>query len=115
MAIRTYDAAWERKDTATVNRLLADNYRYFNSRGAVRSREWLLAFCASPTYVLEYSRRDELEVAMHGPTAVVSTRWQGSGTYADGVFEDDQRCSQTWVSDDGAWRLLAEQCTNITR
>jgi ketosteroid isomerase-like protein len=112
-AVRAYNVAWEQKDGTAVRRVLAEEYRYFSSRGVVRSREWFLAFHASPEHVLVSSVRDELDVALHGNTAVVSSRWRGSGTYEGEPFDDDQRCTLTWVFDDGAWRLLAEQCTNI--
>jgi hypothetical protein len=112
-AVRAYNVVWEQKDGTAIRRLLAEEYRYFNSRGIVRSREWFLAFHSSPEHVLESSVRDELEVALHDNTAVVSSRWRGSGTYEGEPFDDDQRCTLTWVFDDGAWRLLAEQCTNI--
>lgn len=113
MAVRAYDAAWEQKDGAVIDRLLANEFRYFNSRGRVRSREWFLTLHASPAYVLASNVRDEFEVVLHDNTAVVSSRWRGTGTYEAEPFEDDQRCTLIWVSDDDTWQLLAEQCTNI--
>lgn len=48
-----------------------------------------------------------------GATAVVSSRWQGDGAYSGGEFHDDQRCSLVLVKGGGAWRLVAEHCTQI--
>lgn len=112
-AVRAYDAAWNGKDSAVVNQHLADQYQYFDSRGGVQSRDSLLAMHASPAYLLASSVRDELAVTLHHATVVVSSRWRGSGTYEEESFEDEQRCTLIWVSDDGTWRLLVEQCTNI--
>jgi hypothetical protein len=112
-AVRAYDVASEQKDGTAIRRMLAEEYRYFNSRGVVRSRAWILAFHVSPERVLVSSVRDELDVALHDHTAVVGSRWRGSGTYEGEPYDDDQRCTLTWAFGDGVWRLLAEQCTNI--
>jgi len=42
--------------------------------------------------------------------------WAAAGVALEHMrepYDDDQRCMLTWVFGDGAWRLLAEQCTNI--
>lgn len=114
-AVRAYDAASRSRDSIALGRMLAAEYRYFNSRGVVRSREWALGFHLSPARVLASVVRDELEVVLHDSVAVVSSRWRGSGTYEGEPYDDDQRCTLTWVFDDGAWRLLAEQCTNMVQ
>ncbi len=114
--IRTYDAAWNRRDTATVAATLAEDYVYFGSDGRVVPRTETLAFLISPTYLLEAAERSELEVAHATPTTVVvSSRWRGHGTWQGQRFSDDQRCSLVLDHATGRWRLLAEHCTQIAR
>jgi hypothetical protein len=122
-----YDSAWSRQDTSAVNRILAPQYQYFTSRGAVSSRAESMAMLSDPGYRLERASRSEITVTLSGPVAVVSSRWQGRGTYRGEHFKDDQRCGQTWVLvdppretqevaelwDSREWQLLSEHCVQI--
>jgi len=111
--VAQYDSAWNRRDTITVSRLLAPRYQYFTSRGGVSSRAQTMGFLTAPDYVLERGKRSELSVSLSDPVAVVSSRWQGEGSYRGEAFKDDQRCGQTWVRTARAWQLLSEHCVQI--
>jgi hypothetical protein len=111
--VAQYDSAWNRRDTITVSRLLAPRYQYFTSRGGVSSRAETMKFLSAPDYVLKGAKRSELSVSLSGPVAVVSSRWQGEGSYRGETFKDDQRCGQTWVRTARAWQLLSEHCVQI--
>lgn len=114
--IATYDAAWNRRDTAIVAAMLADDYVYFSSGGRVVLRAETLSFLASATYLLEAADRSELQVTHAGPgTVVVSSRWRGHGTWNGERFDDDQRCSLVLRQRDDRWQFLAEHCTQIAR
>jgi hypothetical protein len=108
-----YDRAWNVRDTAAVNRLLAPDYQYFNSIGGLSSRAETLGFLGSPEYHLEYALRTEVTVRVSGPVAVASSRWQGRGRYRGERFTDDQRCGLVWLLTVAGWRLLSEHCTQI--
>ena len=111
--VAQYDSAWNRRDTAAVSRLLAPEYRYFTSRGDVSSRAETMTFLSAPGYVLKHAKRSELAVVLSGPVAVVSSRWQGQGSYRGEAFRDDQRCGQTWLRRGRIWQLLSEHCVQI--
>jgi len=111
--VARYDSAWNHRDTSAVSRLLAPRYQYFSSRGEVSSRAETLAFLGAPDYVLEHATRSEVAVTLSGPVAVVSSRWQGHGTYRGEAFQDDQRCGQTWLRTPRRWQLLSEHCVQI--
>jgi hypothetical protein len=111
--VAQYDSAWNRRDTTTVNRLLAPRYQYFTSTGGVSSRAETMRFLSAPDYVLERAKRSQLSISLSGTVAVVSSRWQGEGSYRGEVFKDDQRCGQTWVRTAAAWQLLSEHCVQI--
>ena len=112
--VARYDSAWSRRDTSAVSRLLAPEYQYFTSRGGVSSRAETMAMLSDPAYRLEHANRSEIAVSLSGPVAVVSSRWQGQGTYRGQPFKDDQRCGQTWLLTDKTWRLVSEHCVQIT-
>jgi hypothetical protein len=81
-----------------------------------------MAMLSDPDYRLEHANRSEIAVSWSGPVAVVSSRWQGQGTYRGQPFKDDQRCGQTWLltggqtwlQTDATWQLLSEHCVQIT-
>ena len=111
--VARYDSAWERRDTITVSRLLGPRYQYFTSRGGVSSRAETIVFLGAPDYQLRHAQRSEVAVALSGRVAVVSSRWQGEGSYRGEAFKDDQRCGQTWMRTARAWQLVSEHCVQI--
>ena len=111
--VATYDSAWNSRDTVAVSRLLAPSYQYFTSRGGMSSRAETMSNLADTAYVLRYARRSELTVTPSAGVAIVSSRWQGGGTWRGEAFTDDQRCGQTWVHAGRAWQLLSEHCVQI--
>jgi hypothetical protein len=113
-AVEAYDAAWATKDTAAAGRWLAPKYQYFSSVGALRSRDHMLAFLVRPDYRLDFAERTEVEVTLDGETAVVSSRWRGTGAWSGGAIDDDQRCGQVFVRREPAWQVLSEHCVQIT-
>lgn len=108
-----YDQAWNRKDAKTVEKFLAPNYIYFSSTGGTTSRQRTLEFLASPKYIIKSAKRTELTAYSAANTLIVSSRWIGSGSYNDEVFNDDQRCSLVFTKEKGSWKLLSEHCTQI--
>lgn len=111
--IQAYDGAWDRKDRSELERVVADGFVYFNSKGAVRDREHYLGLTLSPEYALESAERSEIEVHRSGDVAVVGSRWTGHGTYRDNAFDDDQRCSLVLGRSADGWNVLSEHCTQI--
>ncbi len=111
--VRSYDNAWNHKDAAAIERMLAPDYVYFSSEGQVRSRQYLLNMLLSPKYKLASAERAELKVYVTSGTAVVSSRWKGHGTYDGQPFHDDQRCSIVLARANEKWLVSSEHCTQI--
>lgn len=111
--VARYDSAWNRRDTVTVGHFLAPEYQYFTSKGGVSSRAETLAMLSDREYRLEHAERSEIAFKETDPVVVVSSRWQGSGTYRSQRFKDDQRCGQTWLLKEWRWQLLSEHCVQI--
>ena len=111
--VETYDNAWNHKDAALIERMLAPDYVYFSSKGAVSSRQQSLDMLRSPKYDLASAERSELKVYLASSTAVVGSRWKGHGAYDGQQFHDDQRCSIVLVQEKQGWQVLSEHCTQI--
>jgi prophage maintenance system killer protein len=50
--IQGYDNAWNHKDAAALEHMMAPEYVYFSSKGQVRSRQSMLDELLSPKYQL---------------------------------------------------------------
>jgi len=111
--VERYDKAWNNKDAAVIERILAPDYVYFSSKGEVRSRQSLLDEFLSAKYVLTSAERTEIKVYRTASTAVVSSRWKGQGAYDGREFHDDQRCSIVLAQGKRGWLVLSEHRTQI--
>lgn len=111
--IQAYDEAWNRKDAAAFEQILAADYVYFTSKGAIWPRQRWLGLMLSPKYVLESAERSDIVVHRTADTAVVGSRWRGHGSYDGKPFRDDQRCSLVLARSQAGWRVLSEHCTQI--
>jgi len=111
--LKKYDEAWNKKDSATVDKLLAAEYVYFSSTGTTASRQRTLEFLSSPKYHLTSAERSEIKTFRTGDTVIVSSRWKGKGTYNEEAINDDQRCSLVFAKQGKLWKLLSEHCTQI--
>ena len=76
-AFRSYDAAWNVKDTAGVRPSLAPAYRYFSSTGGVMTQAELLELLSAPEYRVDRAERTEIDVQRWGDAAVVLSRSEG--------------------------------------
>jgi len=113
--LNTYDRAWNRKDVKAVGEMLVDDYVYFSSVGTLITKKSTLEFLAKPDYKLTFVKRSEHKVhSDDGKIAIVSSRWQGKGSWSGGEINDDQRCGQVFAKRRGVWKMLSENCVQIT-
>jgi len=113
--IQRYDAAWLKKDVAGVSKTMSPNYVYFSSDGKLRDRKWMMDFLQKDSYKLNRSERSEIEVHHTGSTAIVSSRWIGTGSYDGKPINDDQRCGIVLSQIKGRWLIVSEHCTQISK
>jgi hypothetical protein len=111
--IKRFDQGWRNKNLKTVDSVLAPVYVYFTQSGGTFIRDSVVQTAGSPSYMLESMDRAEFDVRLYENTAVVSTRWQGKGTYKGTPFNEDQRCSITIIKRNNKVEILSEHCTPI--
>jgi hypothetical protein len=111
--IKRFDQGWRNKNPKMVDSALAPVYVYFTQSGGTFIRDSVVQTANSPSYTLENMDRAEFDVKLYENTAVVSTRWQGKGTYKGTVFNEDQRCSITIIKHNNKVEILSEHCTPI--
>jgi len=113
--IQRYDAAWLKKDVVAVDRVLAPQYIYFTSEGKINDRRSTFDFLQKASHKLDRSERTEIEIHRAGSTAVVSSRWIGTGSYDGKPINDDQRCGIVLSQSKGRWLIVSEHCTQIVK
>jgi hypothetical protein len=112
--ISHYDDLWSRRDTTGMKEAMAENYIYFTSVGSTTDRNKIISwFTPADKYKVDSAMRSEISVTINGNTAVVSSRWVGSGSFDGERFRDDQRCSLTILKEKGRLKLISEHCTQI--
>ena len=112
--VNRYDDLWAKRDTTGMKDVMAENYIYFTSAGSTTDRKKIISwFSPADKYIINTATRSEIGVTINGNTAVVSSRWIGSGSFEGEQFKDDQRCSLTIQKENGKLKLIAEHCTQI--
>ena len=112
--ITDYDNMWAKRDTTAMKESISENYIYFTSTGNTSNRDRIISwFTPADKYKVDTAIRSEINVTIHGNTAIVSSRWIGSGSFDGERFRDDQRCSLTIQEENGKLKLISEHCTQI--
>lgn len=113
--IARYDEAWGQRDTTLMKEIMDERYTYFTSRGGTTTRDRIISwFTPADKYKVDTAARSEISITyLQGNTAIISTRWAGSGTFGNERFSDDQRCGLVLEKKDGKVRIVAEHCTQI--
>jgi ketosteroid isomerase-like protein len=112
--LNIYDNAWNTKKNKVVDSLYASQYRYFTSVGGISSRARNLEILAADYYKLIAANRTEIDIAIDGNVAIVSSRWQGNGIWKGEPFNDNQRCGLVIQKKGRELKLLSEHCVDIS-
>lgn len=109
--ITDLDAAYQRAvataDTATIDRLLLDDFVLITSGGRVRSKRDVLLEIAGAGASIERNVSHDVRVRVHGDTAVVTAVLEQKGAQAGRPFDVTLRYTDTWVRGPQGWRQLS--------
>jgi hypothetical protein len=110
-----WSRAWLERDSATVERMMADDYVYVAPNGTVLDHRAIMGIIGSPSYRLDRTVRTEVIVRPIGAdAAIIRHRSQSAGAYEGVAFEEDHRGVMVWARMDGEWRIVLEQHSSIT-
>lgn len=102
-----FDEAELNADRATLEELIADDFRSIGPKGFVMDkREWIDRHDLFRYLELQIS---ELEVSRYGDAAIVRDVQTNHATYDDQEVRLSVRVSQTWVRNEGRWQLAGIQ------
>ena len=104
-----FQAAVQRNDTATIDRLLPDDYILVSDTGSVETKADLVNEARARTY--SYSRQDDSHqtVRIWGDTAVLTALLWAEGTTAGRHFDVKVWFSDTYACTARGWRYVFGQ------
>jgi ketosteroid isomerase-like protein len=106
-----YQAAVEKNDAATMDRILADDFVLVTGMGKVYTKADLLEEARSGRVDYEYQRDREQTVRVWGDTAVITALLEAKGTDDGKPFDYKLWFSDTYVRTPAGWRYVFGQAS----
>jgi ketosteroid isomerase-like protein len=111
-AIATLEDTWIKaviaRDAVTFDRLLHPSFTYTED-DKIYSRSQLISDVSTSTDTVTSGRNEDMTVRVHGNVGVVTGWLVLAGQSGGKPFERRYRYTDTWMKDDGRWRVLAAQ------
>ena len=101
-----YQAAVKNNDTATMDRILADDFVLVTGRGKTQNKADLLKEARSKAIIYEHQEDSNQKVRVWGDTAVVTALLWAKGTEGGKPFEYKLWFSDTYVRTATGWRYV---------
>ena len=113
---REYADALKKKDTATLDKIWADDYCLINPQGELVTKAQRMENVKTGATAFDDIEVQQERVNVRGNTAVDIGRVNLKGTkYSGQESSGEYRYMNVWTKDKGQWRLLANQVTLIKK
>ena len=109
---RALDQAQFKKDRATMERLMADDYVYTHSNGAVNDKAADIKETMSDDIKWTDTKSDDVKVRTYGNVAVVTGQVTLTGS-AKNYVSGPRRFTEIWVKRGGRWQNVGGQTTLV--
>ena len=100
-------------DAAAIGRLVADDWVIVDADGTVIDRSRFISAIESGALTHESMESTDLEVRVHGDTAVVTGITTSKGQYLGEGFTTRERATDVLVRLDGRWLCVFSQLTRV--
>ena len=114
-AVRRYDDALRRADSAAVEKFWAAEYTFINPRGEFVTRAARLSNLRAGRTAfdsLAHTPQEE-KISYYGDVALYTTLLTLRGRYGGTAQQGQFRASVVWVRRDGRWQQVASQMTPV--
>ncbi len=112
-AAHAYDLAQMHNDKAELERLLAPDYRLFNSGGQVQDKASFIADSTAPDFHMEPFKVEEPLEKVMGDTALLGGVATLKGTSGGQPFTARLRFMDVWAKRAGHWQVVFTQATRV--
>ncbi len=100
-----------KKDAATIERVLADDFAGTSPTGHTYKKGIALEDLKSSKYVVEAMELDEISVNVYGDTAIVFSSQQETSSYDGQDTSGHYHFTDVWVKRNGRWQVVASHGT----
>jgi len=104
-----------KSDTATLERLLADDLVYAHATGIIDTKASYIAKIKARRQVYKSFEQRNPTVNIYKDAAVTFSHVRVTGTNQAGAFDDKIMLIHFWVKQNNAWRLAAHQTTKVDK
>src|SRR5215471_3322785 len=101
--VQTWDQAYVKGDTATLDRLLADEFAFV---GGAKKADYLASFKTRAADAVRSAVSSDVEVQVYGETAVVIGVDFISGQNRGQSYDNKYLYMDVWVRRDGRWQCV---------
>ncbi|UXI70386.1 nuclear transport factor 2 family protein [Tahibacter amnicola] len=95
------------RDTEGARAMYADDFVLTTSSGKVKHKTDMVNEVAAPDVRMSVNQTSNIEVRVHGDTAVLTADLAQKGEYQGKSFDVVLDVTDTWIRVDGKWLLLA--------
>jgi ketosteroid isomerase-like protein len=109
---QTLAKAWMRADRATIDRIIAPDWKSTAPDGRMTDRASLFAdVFESRRHKIHRVEIDDVTARVFGDAAVVTGRTRGSGEFDGSAYDVRIRFTDTFVRRDGRWQAVASHAS----
>ena len=112
---RDWIAAIEKKDAATLDRLLAEDFVGTSPTAHTYTKSNAIDDLKNAKYVVEHMKLDAVSVNVYGTTAVSFTSQEEKSSYGGVDTSGHYHFTDVWVKSDGKWHVVASHGTRYEK
>jgi len=102
-------------DSATLDRIYADDFIGIGPSGTLRTKKDVLADFASGSLKFQSITTDDVRIRVYGNAAVETGLSTMKGQDAEIVVPEENRFTRVWIKQGGRWRLVANHYSNLVK
>jgi ketosteroid isomerase-like protein len=103
---KKWNDVYKRSDIAAMDALLADDFIITVEDGSTFSKPGYIAHNGDSAVHVTTSEMSDLQVRMHGNTAVVTGAYHEKGTENGKPYEYRDRFTDVWMNMNGKWQVI---------
>ena len=108
-----WDQAIIRKDAKAIAENMSGDFRHIDKSGDMSDRAAFLRDLLSPDLVIHPYGVEDFDIRIYGDCALLCGRTRMTGTYQGKPFRSHYRYVDTYVRQDGRWRVCSVQVTAV--
>ena len=110
-----WDKAIVRKDKATIEANMAEDFRNIDGDADIATKESFVTGLVDPKLAINPYAVDDFDVRLYGDVALLSGRTRMTGSYDGKAFASHYRYIDIYVRRNGSWKITSVQITKVPK